>query len=100
MARKPWTFITNHGAVLALIGQERKMTGREIAARLEVTERTVLRIIKDLEEAGYLRRERVGRENRYEVNLDLPLRRTDQRETAVRAVLSALDFSNQAEGAS
>ncbi len=92
MARKPWTFITNHGAVLGLIGRHPKMTARRIAAQLDITERTVLRIISDLESAGYLTRERVGRENQYEVDLDLPLRRADQRAIAVRDVLDALEF--------
>jgi hypothetical protein len=31
-----WTFITNHGAVLALIDQRRQITAREIAATLEL----------------------------------------------------------------
>ncbi|MFP3852728.1 MAG: helix-turn-helix transcriptional regulator [Anaerolineales bacterium] len=92
MSRKSWTFITNHGAVLALIGVHPHRTAREIAQELDITERTVLRIIKDLEEAGYLQRERVGRENRYEVNLNKPMRRRDQRSTAVGDVLKALQF--------
>lgn len=94
MGRKPWTFITNHGAVLAIVGQHPRMTAREIAVHLRITERTVLRIIRDLEESGYLRRERVGRENRYHVHLDQPLRRHDQRATAVGEVLAAMSFEN------
>lgn len=90
MGRKPWTFVSNHGAVLAMIGTERQVTGREIAARLGITERTVLRIIGDLEQAGYVRRSRVGRENRYQVNLEMPMRRSDQRQTAVGDLLRAL----------
>jgi DNA-binding transcriptional ArsR family regulator len=92
MSRKPWTFITNHGAVLALVGQRPRATAREIALDLAITERTVLRIIKDLEEEEYLTRERVGRENRYRVNLKKPLRRTDQRSIAVGEVLRALEY--------
>lgn len=99
MGRKPWTFITNHGAVLALVGQQPRVTARDIAARLRITERTVLRIIRDLEEEGYVRRERVGRENRYHVRLDLPLRRRDQRATAVGHVLAALSFEEPMTGA-
>lgn len=92
MSRKPWTFVTNHGAVLALVGLHPQITAREIAARLSITERTVLRIIKDLETAGYVERERVGRENRYEVNRDEPLRRQDQRTISVGELLQVLSF--------
>jgi DNA-binding CsgD family transcriptional regulator len=38
-----WTFITRHGAVLALIGQHSRITAREIASRLGITERYVRR---------------------------------------------------------
>ena len=92
MSRKPWTFITNHGATLAYIGQHPQVTARDIALQLGITERTVLRIISDLEQAGYLQRERVGRENHYQVNLKQPLRRQDQRSIAVGEVLRALDY--------
>ena len=68
-----WSFITNHGAVLLLIAQRRQITAREIAARLGITERPVRRIIADLAAAGYLRKQRLGRVNEYEVSLDLPL---------------------------
>jgi DNA-binding Lrp family transcriptional regulator len=95
MSRNSWTFITNHGAVLAFIGQRPRVTAREIARELDITERTVLRIIKDLEQAGYLMRERVGRENRYEVHLNQPLRRQDQRSTMVGDVLKALQYPSE-----
>jgi DNA-binding transcriptional ArsR family regulator len=85
-----WTFITNHGAVLALIGQHKEITAREIAARLEITERSVMRIIKDLEEAGYVTINRVGRVNRYQVNTHLPLRHSESRDIAVGELLKAL----------
>ena len=70
-----WTFITNHGAVLALVARHGQITAREIADRLSITERSVHRIIGDLESAGYLERNREGRVNWYRVRHDLPLRR-------------------------
>ena len=50
------TFTTNHGAVLALIGKHGPITAREIAAKLGITERSVMRIIKDLENEAYIQR--------------------------------------------
>lgn len=40
---------------------------RDIAVRVGITERAVQMIVKDLEEAGYVIRERVGRRNHYTV---------------------------------
>jgi predicted ArsR family transcriptional regulator len=82
-----WSFITNHGAVLSLVARRNQITAREIANQLSITERSVLRIISDLEAEGYLERTRDGRVNYYQVNHDLPLRRPELRDTAVGALL-------------
>jgi predicted transcriptional regulator len=87
-----WTFITNHGAVLALIAQHRQITAREIAETLGLTERPVRRIIAELEAAGYLCKQRVGRVNRYQVNLNVPLRRPEVRATVVGELLRVLNL--------
>ena len=85
-----WTFITNHGAVLALAAQHGQITAREIAQELGITERSVHRIISDLESGGYLERKREGRLNWYEVDHALPLRRKAQVDTAVGDLLKVL----------
>ncbi|MEX2598991.1 MAG: MarR family transcriptional regulator, partial [Dehalococcoidia bacterium] len=68
-----WAFITNHGAVLALVAEHGQITAREIAVRLNITERSVHRIIADLENSGYLERHKEGRANWYRVQHDQPL---------------------------
>ena len=88
-----WTFITNYGAVLALIAQNSQITAREIADTLGMTERPVRRIIAELEAAGYLCKQRIGRVNHYRVNLDLPLRRPEARATMVGELLRVLNLS-------
>jgi DNA-binding transcriptional regulator PaaX len=45
-----------------------------VATRVGITERAVQRIIADLEEAGFLERERIGRQNRYRIRTDQALR--------------------------
>ena len=87
MTKNKWTFITNHAAVLTLLDHKEHSTAREIARALDITERSVIRIIKDLESAGYITKRKEGRENRYTVNKDLPLRRNDQREVSVYKLL-------------
>lgn len=60
--------------MLILIAQDPSLVLRAVAARVGITERAVQRIIADLEEAGVIERERVGRRNNYRVRTDIPLR--------------------------
>jgi DNA-binding Lrp family transcriptional regulator len=85
-----WTFITSHGAVLRLVASQPQITARAIAAELGITERSVLRIIGDLEGEGHLRRTREGRVNRYRVNYDLPLRGPALRDIVVGELLKVV----------
>ena len=69
-----WTFLTNHAHILAVLHSNPEKVLREVAVDVGITERAVQRIIHDLEEGGYIERERVGRQNRYKVLTDQPLR--------------------------
>ena len=83
----PWTFLSNHAHVLLCIAQDPAARMRDVAELVGVTERAVQRIVAELEEAGYLRRERDGRRNHYEVLGHLPLRHPIERHRAVSALL-------------
>lgn len=85
-----WTFITNHGLVLAYIFHDPRHTAREIASHVGVTERTTHKIISDLEEAGYIDRRKSGRRNLYRVDPDLPLRHHTKKDILVSNLLAAL----------
>jgi DNA-binding transcriptional ArsR family regulator len=63
-----WTLLTNHGRVLLIIAADPDVRLRDVAASVGITERSVQMIVADLEEAGYLTRERRGRRNHYSVN--------------------------------
>lgn len=63
-----WTLLTNHGRVLLIIAGDPDVRLRDVAASVGITERSVQMIVADLEEAGYLTRERRGRRNHYAVN--------------------------------
>ena len=69
-----WTFLTNHSHVLVLLFQHPEMTLRQVAQQIGITERAVQRIIAELEEAGIITRQRIGRNNNYSINNHLPLR--------------------------
>ena len=69
-----WTFLTNHAHVLVVLSRDPRARIRDIAGAVGITERAALRIVGELEDAGYLQRTRDGRRNRYTLNLDLPFR--------------------------
>ena len=69
-----WTFLTNHAHVLVLLSRNPSLVLREVAVQVGITERAVQRIIADLEASGILDREKVGRQNRYRIRTDKPLR--------------------------
>jgi hypothetical protein len=62
---------------------------RDIAASLDITERSAFGIITDLVEAGYVVK-KDGRRNRYDIQAHLPLPDPASRERAVGEVLALL----------
>ena len=87
---RSWTFLTNHGLVLLVIAHDPHARMRDIAAAIDVTERTAQRIVTDLINAGHVSRERPGRRNVYTVRTDLPLRHPLEREIDIGALLAVL----------
>jgi DNA-binding MarR family transcriptional regulator len=69
-----WTFLTNHTHVLALLYANPDIILREVAVEVGITERAVQRIIFDLEEGGFIKREKMGRRNHYKVLTNKSLR--------------------------
>ena len=65
---KEWTFLTNHAHVLLAIARDPTARLRDVADGVGITERAAQAIVADLEAAGYLQRERVGRRNQYTLN--------------------------------
>lgn len=75
-----WGFLTNHAHVLLCVTKESDTRLRHIADCVGITERATHRIVCDLVETGYLTKHRVGRRSYYEVNLELPLRHSLERD--------------------
>lgn len=69
-----WTFLSNHTHVLICLHRDPDLTLREVSNLVGITERSVQRILGELEEAGYVRRERKGLRNHYRFRLSAPLR--------------------------
>ena len=68
-----WGFLTNHALALLCITDDPGVRLREIATTLGITERSAFGIVTDLVEAGYVVKDKNGRRNSYDVQVDKPL---------------------------
>ena len=69
-----WTFLSNYGHVLVYISTHPEALVREVADEVGITERSAMRIITQLDEAGVLSREKNGRRNHYTIDRQASLR--------------------------
>ena len=88
--QKPWTFVTNHTRVLIAISRNPDIRVRDIANLAGITERSAQRIVADLEEAGYLTHEKVGRRNHYQVKPAATLRHPREQDVEVGLLIMLL----------
>ena len=63
---------------------------RDIAARLDITERSAYGIVTDLAQAGYIVKRKDGRRNRYQIQAHLPLPEPTSQERTVGEILALL----------
>ena len=66
-----WTFLSSYGLVLVAIAKNPERTAREIGDDVGLTERTTHKIISQLEQEGYITKNRVGRNNTYSIHPDM-----------------------------
>ena len=85
-----WTFLTNHTHTLLVIWRQPDVRVRDIAEQVGITERAVMRIIRELADAGVISISKQGRENRYEVVGDLHLRHPLEKNRTVGQLLEVL----------
>jgi predicted transcriptional regulator len=85
-----WSFLTNHARVLLCIAHDPGIRLRDIAARLDITERSAYGIVAELVRAGYIVKQRDGRRNRYQIQEHLPLPEPTSRERTVGEILALL----------
>jgi DNA-binding MarR family transcriptional regulator len=85
-----WTFLTSHARVLLCTPHDPGVRLRDIAARLDITERSAYGIVTDLAEAGYIVKQKDGRRNRYQIQEHLPLPEATSRERTVGEILALL----------
>ena len=85
-----WTFLTNHSHVLICLATNPDALMRDVAVTVGITERAVQKIVSDLEEEGYLVRERDGRRNHYRVKLAGYLRHPMESHVSIGALIKVL----------
>ena len=85
-----WSFLTNHARALLFLAAHPDARLRDVAAALDITERTAFGIIDDLTDGGYVLKEKDGRRNRYQIQHHLPLRDKVGRERKIGEVLKLL----------
>jgi predicted ArsR family transcriptional regulator len=87
---RTWTFLTNHANVLFCIERDNSARIRDIAERVGITERAAQKILRDLEQEGYISVAKRGRRNTYRVHTSRPLRHSFQKGYSVGDLLHAL----------
>ena len=93
-----WTFLTTHARVLLLVARDPGVRLRDIAASLNITERSAFGIVTELTKAGYVVKEKDGRRNRYEIQGHLLLRDSVARERTIGELLDILVQVSAAAG--
>lgn len=90
-APRSWTFLSNHGHVLVALSRDPGARLRDIAESVGITERAAQAIVKDLEDEGYVSKQKQGRRNRYELHIDAGLRHPSEARTRIRDLLAIFD---------
>lgn len=89
-ARSGWSFLTNHTHILVVLSRNPMTTVRELSDQVGITERSVQRILSELETSGVVKRSKEGRCNRYDVDLQFRLRHPLEAERTVGQLLEIL----------
>jgi DNA-binding Lrp family transcriptional regulator len=90
-----WKFLTNHALVLCLVAQQPRITAREIAMTVGITEKATRNIINDLEADEYITKKREGRRVRYRIDPEMPLRSETQQDKYIGDLLEVLGWKRR-----
>ena len=85
-----WTFLSHHAHVLIALARNPELTMDELAALEGITTRSVLNVLNDLVDQGYLAKSKQGRNNKYEINVGAPLRHPTNAHHTVGDLIAAL----------
>jgi hypothetical protein len=83
-----WTFFSNYGHVLVCLARKGDVRLRDVALEVGITERAVQKIVRDLQDAGFLTVSKQGRCNRYRINKRKALRHSLESHCTVGKLLA------------
>jgi hypothetical protein len=90
VTKPAWSFLTNHSHLLVCLSRDPTTTVRNLSLHVGITERSVQRILAELEEAGVVQRPKEGRCNRYDVDLKFRFRHPLEADKTVGDLLKSL----------
>ncbi len=88
-----WTFFSNYGHVLVCLARDREMRLRDVAVEVGITERAVQKIVRDMQDAGFITVSKQGRCNRYQINRRKALRHGLESQVTVGKLLALIGKS-------
>ena len=91
-----WSFLTSNARVLLRIAHYPGARPRDIAASLDITERSAHGIVTDLTAAGYVIKPKDGRRNCYQIQAYLPLPEPASRQPTVGELVALLGHTSTA----
>jgi len=87
---KKWTFLSHHAHILIALDRDPDTKIEELSGILGVTPRSVVNVLNDLVEGGYLSKSKIGRRNHYRINKDAFLRHSTSAQKRVGDLISSL----------
>lgn len=85
-----WTLFSNHGHVLVCLARDNGARLRNVADAVGITERAVQKIVRELQQAGFISIKKHGRCNRYDINTRKTLRHALESKCSVGRLLQVL----------
>lgn len=80
---------------MILLSQDPSLVLREVAIKIGITERAVQRIIADLEQDGFIEREKIGRKNQYHILSKRSLRHPVESHRSIGDLISMIATSRK-----
>jgi Mn-dependent DtxR family transcriptional regulator len=91
-----WNFFSNYVHVLVCLAKNHEVRLRDVAADVGITERAVQKIVRDLQDAGFVTVSKQGRCNRYRINKRKTLRHSLESHCTVGKFLALVLKSSEA----
>ncbi len=85
-----WTFLTNHAHVFLLLSKYPSLKIKELAEKVNITERAILKILSELKEEGYIVVEKNGRRNKYKLCKNKHLKHPIEKQNQISALIELL----------